>query len=331
MSRLRVRRSTTVVCAALALLLAACAGGEDDGAAPEAGGDGAAQAPEEELAVFVASYDVAVGDAQRLLAGVLTADATQVAFGEVDFAVGPLGDEGTVEPHDTATATFLPVLGLEPEGDGDQPRLLVGEPGRGVYEATVSLDEPGTWGIQVTAELEDGTTRTGVGTFEVGEEQQILAVGDEAPRTENLTIADVESGEATPVSVDSRAQGEDDEIPDPEMHDLTIAEALDTGDPLVVVVATPTYCRTAFCGPLTEEMGDLAREYEGRANVVHLEVWKDFDDAELNAAAAEWIQPPAGDGNEPWVFLIDGDGIVQGRWDNVVDRTALLEGLDALV
>jgi hypothetical protein len=47
-------------------------------------------------------------------------------------------------------------------------------------------------------------------------------------------------------------------------------------------------------------------------------VWRDFEARELNEAAAEWIQTEAG-GNEPWVFLVDGDGIVQGRWDNVVD------------
>lgn len=339
MSLSRPRR-TAAAGAALALLLTACAGGDaGDGGASQGGADGepagddseGAQAPDEELAVFVASYDVAVGDDQRLLAGVLTADAAPVVFGEVDFEVGPVGPEGGVNTRDTTTAGFLPVPGLEPEGAADQPQLLVGEEGRGVYEGRVTFDEPGTWAVQVTAELDDGTTRTGTGTFEVGEEAQIVAVGEEAPRTENLTVEDVEAGDATPISVDSRAQGEDEEIPDPQLHDTTIADALDTGDPLVVVVSTPTYCRTAFCGPLTELMGDLAEDYEGRAGFVHLEVWKDFDAAELNAAAAEWIQPPAGDGNEPWVFLVDGDGTVQGRWDNVVDVAALQEQLDGLV
>lgn len=338
MRRLALRRAPALFVAA-ALTLTACAsdggGGSEDGESDGAGTEEPSpDAADEELAVVVASYDVAVGEQRRLLAGVLTPDAAQLAFGEVTFELGYLGEEpaGEAELQGESTARYLPVLGLEPEVEAtEQPTVLVGEPGTGVYEAHVDLAEPGYYGLRVTAELEDGTTREGRTTFEVLPEPEVPDVGDEAPRSDNLTIADVEAGEATPVSLDSRAQDEDDEIPDPEMHDLTIAEALDTGDPLVVVVSTPTYCRTAFCGPLTEEMGDLAREYDGRANVVHLEVWKDFDDAELNAAAAEWIQPPTGDGNEPWVFVVDGDGTIQGRWDNVVDPDALLETLDALV
>lgn len=327
-----MRRSLSLrasLLSAAALLLGACAG--DAGDADGDGGD-AAQSADESLSVFLASYDVSVGDEQRLLAGVLSSDAAQVAFGEVTFAVGPLGPEGAVQPRDSVSARFLPVLGLEPEGEGDEPTLLIGEPGRGVYEGFVALDEPGTWGIQVTAELDDGTTREGVAAFEVAEEPQVPAVGDEAPRTENPTIAQVEAGEVAPVSLDSRAQGDDADIPDPHLHDTTIVEALETGDPLVVVVSTPTYCQTAFCGPLTDEMAELALEYEDRATFVQLEVWEDFETATLNEAAAEWIQPASGQGgNEPWVFLVDGDGTIQARWDNVVDRDALVEQLDELV
>lgn len=326
MLRSRTRRTATAV-AATALLLAACTGGGGDDDTGEA-----AQAPDEQLSVFVASYDLAVGDEQRLLTGVITADAAQIAFGEVTYEVGPVGEEGAVQARDTTSARFLPVLGLEPEGEGDEPRLLVGEGGRGVYEGFVTFDEPGVWGVQVTVDLDDGTTRTGVAAFEVGAEPELPSPGDEAPRTVNLTIDDVEAGDADPVSLDSRAQGEDDTVPDTHLHDTTIADALETGDPLVVVVSTPTYCATAFCGPLTEELGQMALDYEGQATFVHLEVWRDFEARELNAGAAEWIQPASGaGGNEPWVFLVDGDGTVTARWDNVVDRDALIAELDALV
>ena len=324
MLRFRTRRTATAV-AASALLLAACAGGDEDT-------DDTAQAPDEQLSVFVASYDLAVGDEQRLLTGVITADAAQIAFGEVTFDVGPVDEDGGVETRDTAPARFLPVLGLEPDGEGDEPRLLVGESGRGVYEGSVTFDEPGVWGVQVTVDLDDGTTRTGVAAFEVAEEPELPSPGDDAPRTVNLTLDDVESGEAEPVSLDSRAQGDDPEVPDTHLHDTTIADAIEAGDPLVVVVSTPTYCATAFCGPLTEELGELAFDYEDRATFVHLEVWRDFEARELNAGAAEWIQPASGaGGNEPWVFLVDDEGTITARWDNVVDRDALIEELDALV
>lgn len=311
-------------------LLAACASGTDD-AEPTAGDEGgsSAQAADEELAIAVASFDIAVGEQQRLMAGVLTSDAVPLAFGEVTFEVGPIEEDGSVSPRDRGAASFLPVLGLEPEGDGDAPTLLVGEGGRGVYGADVDLDEPGDWAVRVTAELDDGTVREGVGRFVVAEEPQVPTVGEEAPRSENLTIADVEAGEATAVSVDSRAQEEGDEIPDPHVHDTTVADALDTGDPVVVMISTPTYCATAFCGPLTNELADMALEYEGEATFIHLEVWRDFEANELNDAAAEWIATDSG-GNEPWVFLVDADGTIDARWDNIVERDELVTALEAL-
>jgi hypothetical protein len=314
-----VLRRAAAALAAGCLLLTACASGTETAEEPAEPEDAAsAEAP---LAVVIASYDVAAGEDRRLLAGVLTADATPIAFGEATFELGYLGDEpsGEAELLGTETARYLPVLGLEPEVEAtEQATVLVGEAGSGVYEAFVDLDEPGFYGLRVTLELEDGTTRQGQATFAVLPETEVHDVGDEAPRSENLTIADVEAGDAPAVAVDSRAQGEDAEVPDEILHDSTIAGSLEEGTPVVAILSTPTYCVSTFCGPLTSELATVATEYEGVADFVHIEVWRDFEAQELNEAAQEWIQTESG-GNEPWVFLVDGDGVIQGRWDNVLD------------
>jgi hypothetical protein len=335
MRRSRPRRAAALA-AATALLLSACAGdgaGGDDAEAEDGEAeDGDAAVPEQELGVAVASYDLAVGEGQRLIAGVLSPERAQLAFGEVEFQIGHLGDEpsGEADLGDSTTATYLPVLGLEPEGEpSDQPTLLVGRTGTGVYETEVDLDQPGYWGLRVVAQLEDGTVREGQTAFEVLPESEVPEVGDEAPASDNLTIADVESGDAPPVAVDSRAQGDDAEVPDEILHDTTVAEAIEAGRPAVVILSTPTYCVSAFCGPLTEELAALAPEYEDVVDFIHIEVWRDFDERELNEAAAEWIQTQAG-GNEPWVFLVDGDGMIEARWDNVLDVEDLEARLQAL-
>jgi hypothetical protein len=328
MRRLALGRATALLAAA-ALLLTACDGGSDAGDGDEPSPPAAA---ESELAVVVASYDVAAGEDRRLLAGVLTPEAVQLAFGEVTFELGFLGDApaGEAELLDEATARYLPVLGLEPEIDPtEQPTVLVGQAGTGVYEAFVDLDEPGFYGLRITADLDDGTTRQGQTTFQVLPATEVPDVGEDAPRSQNLTIADVEAGDVPPVAVDSRAQGEDDEVPDAILHGTTIADALDEETPVVAILSTPTYCVSTFCGPLTAELADLATEYEGTAAFVHIEVWRDFEAQELNDAAAEWIQTEGG-GNEPWVFLIDGDGVIQARWDNVLDVADLEQRLQAL-
>lgn len=309
------------VLTALALLAAACGSGSQvqeasttEPAAPE-------------LVAQVASFDLATGEDQRLLVGLFTSDRTPVVGGEIEVSVGHLGEAETgedVQMSAPSTATFLPVPGKEPEA-GDTPTPLEGS-GIGVYETTVDLDQPGNWGAQVTVEL-DGETHTATAVFPVADEHRVPVAGDPAPRTDNPTI---DSGDVDPAALDSRAQGEDGEVPDPELHDASIADVLDEGRPMVVVISTPVYCVSQFCGPITETVAELADQYGDRAEFVHLEVWQDFDAEQLNPAVEEWIFDPETGGNEPWVFLVGADGTIQARWDNVLDEQELVSMLEEL-
>lgn len=321
-------RSLSAVLAVL-LLAAACSSGGD----PEADAEPSSSATDRELAVAVASFDLAVGEDRRLLTGVYTAERQLLGFGEVTFDLGFLGEEagGEAELDQRVQASFLPVPGAEPEGDATQPTLLLGSDGAGVYAAEVDLDQAGFWGVRVTAELDDGTVRQGQATFQVLEEQAVPAPGDEAPRTDNLTIADVEAGDATFGALDSRAEDLTDisEIPTPELHRTTIAESIEQGRPVVAAFSTPVYCVSRFCGPLIDRLDDLRERYADRADFVMVEVWQDFEAQELNPAAAEWIQTETG-GNEPWTFLIDENGEIAARWDNVLDVAELEAALEAM-
>ena len=339
-SQLRPRRRfawprVLVSLAALALLIAACGDGTTtpDTNAEDAGAGAVADEEADELAIAFASFDVAVGDGQRLLTGILSTERDLLAHGQVTFRLGPLGDQAPNDADLTqeVTASYLPIPGMEPEGDYDSPRFLSGDPGNGVYAAEADLDEPGNWRLRVSAELEDGQVLEGETVFTVQEETGVPAIGDDAPRTINATAADAETGEVTPASIDSRAAGEDAEIPDLHLHDSVIADEIAAGNPVVVAVMTPVYCVSRFCGPLTGVISDLALEYEDTATFVHLEVWKDHGAGEVNEAASEWILPSSGaSGNEPWVFLVDGDGQVINRWDNVLDVDELRAELDVL-
>jgi hypothetical protein len=143
----------------------------------------------------------------------------------------------------------------------------------------------------------------------------VPAPGEEAPRTENLTVHSKGVPEA---AVDSRAATEGD-IPDPELHDTTIADAIRRGRPLVAVFATPVYCVSRFCGPVTDLVAELAADYSDRAEFVHVEIWKDFQGQVINRAAADWLLHE-NTLEEPFVFLIGADGRIVARWDNVATR-----------
>ena len=85
----------------------------------------------------------------------------------------------------------------------------------------------------------------------------------------------------------------------------------------MLVVSTPTYCLSRFCGPITDTVSKLAKSYGDRMAFIHAEVWNDDEKRALNREAAEWIFREGADPKEPWVFVIDRSGNVVARFDNV--------------
>jgi hypothetical protein len=298
---------------ALAVLLAgtACAG------------DGQSPAPRPpRLVVSVASFDMAAKIPSRFLVGLGTRGNLFVGGGSVHldfFFLGEERAEGAPQPAGEATASFLPLPGEETGPAPPNPVAAPASSGRGVYEVDrFRFDRPGLWEVEVTADFGDGDVRTGRGAFEVLPEPLVPEPGDAAPRTENLTI---DSRDAPPGAIDSRAAA-GGPVPDPELHRVTIAESIGAGHPALVVFATPVYCISKFCGPVTDMVADLAEEYQDRADFIHVEIWRDFQNQVVNAAAAEWLLHE-GTLEEPWVFLIGADGRIAARWDNVADRAEI--------
>ena len=149
-------------------------------------------------------------------------------------------------------------------------------------------------------------------------------VGDQALATETLTLATPDTPRA---AVDSR--GGSGDIPDPDLHRTTIAAALAAKRPVVAVFATPVYCTSRFCGPVTDLVDELAHQYADRATFVHVEIWRDFQTTTVNKSAADWIYRND-QINEPWVFLIDANGRIVARYDNVATSEEIEPFLEAL-
>lgn len=308
----------------LALSAAGCSP-EAEQASPTDGTGGDRLAPQ------VASYDLAVGS-QRFMVGLLTQEAGLVGGGEVSLKFAYLGtreEETTGEVVAEATATYLPIpaeAGGAPPEVPDRPSAISAPTGTGVYSAEVSFDRAGFWGVVIEADLEGEGPVVGRTTFEVAETHRYPSIGEDAPLSENHTI---HSAEVPPAAVDSRARDGRD-IPDPELHSMTVAQAVASGLPTVLVVSTPTYCVSRFCGPITDMVHDLSGDYSGVANFVHIEVWRDFEAQEVNRAAAEWVLREQNI-LEPWVFLIGPDGKISGRWDNVATRGEIEPVLTTLI
>jgi hypothetical protein len=291
---------------ALLLALSACTAAEQE---PPARGT--------KLQAQVASYDLHSGKPLRFIVGLLTQDGGVIRGGKVKmrfFFLGK-GRAGKARPGPEAVGDFLPIPkerdGHEHAGGTQLPE------GTGVYAATVRFDRPGFWEVEVTARDAKGNPGTARAAFEVLETNRVPAPGDPAPRSDNPTLSSTDMPRG---AIDSRAEG--GEIPDPQLHQSTIRDALERGRPVLAVFSTPVYCVSRFCGPITDMVAGLAKDYSDRAAFIHVEIWRDRQANAINEAAAEWLLRE-GDLQEPWVFLIGSDGRVAARWDNVATRSEI--------
>jgi hypothetical protein len=324
MRDLRTGRAAGGVVVALALLLAACGGA----ASPSASASPGDSAPE--FVTEAATYQIVVDRPARLLLALLTMDQQWVSFGTAQVQFAFIGDgTGTPPPGvtmPTATARFLPIPGSPPD-TGQPMAITFPSDGHGLYAAEdVVFPEVGIWQLLATGELADGTAVAATTFVQALSTPTVPWVGDEAIASDNAVIGDP----GVPNSaLDSRASG-DNPIPDPELHQVSIADAIAAGRPALVVFSTPVYCVSQFCGPVTDVVADLAAEYGDRADFIHVEIYRDFEAEELNQAVLDWLVGPDGNFREPWVYLIDGEGTIIGSWDTMVTRDEIEPMLQAL-
>ena len=183
----------------------------------------------------------------------------------------------------------------------------------------VTIDAPGQWAAQVNATLPSGKTMSAAAAFDVKERTATPAVGEPVPSTRNLTARDV----TDLAGIDSSTP------PRPEMHKMSVAEALERQRPFVVVFATPSFCTSRLCGPVTEEAASLHAKYGDRVEFIHIEPW-DLpmirNEGKLVATdiTKEWRLP-----TEPWTFVIGKDNRITARWESLVTPEELRAALDA--
>jgi len=302
---------------ALLLVLVACGG---------AGGSDRASA--DDLAVQVASYDLSTGAPTRFIVGLITVDQRLIGHGTVDMRFSYVGTkEGGANPTPfgpVVKAPYLPIHGsVVPSPPPATPQIVRSSDTRGVYAAQTAFDKAGFWEVEATA-MVDGKAQSGKGAFAVNPDNAVPGPGDQALATETFTLT---TPDVPRPAIDSRAGS--GEIPDPDLHRTSIAASLAAKRPIVAVFATPVYCTSRFCGPITDMIDELGHQYGDRADFVHVEIWRDFQTKTVNKTAADWVYRND-ELNEPWVFVIGADGRITDRFDNVATRGEIEPLLQAL-
>lgn len=310
-----------------AAALGSCSSSGKDGA--PAPGATAGNGGPDELFAETASFETVMGIPQRVMVGLSTRDGRILHGGSVLFTFRPVVDPPFPAADMTLLeASFLPV----PRSTTPPSTATIGNAsdGIGVYQALdVTFPTPGFWTI--TVQVAGDPPQLIETAIEVLVAAKVPAPGEEAPKTDNPTTP---GGDVTLESIDSRSGPAGlAELADPLLHGESLASVLAAGRPCVVIVSTPAFCMSKFCGPLTDIVNDLASEAlaaKSEVGFVHLEVWRNFEKNEVNRFAAEWILPRGAEGREPWVFLVDRNGRISARWDNLVAESDLRAAIASL-
>ena len=243
----------------------------------------------------------------------LVVGANRFVFGLLDAQTGqPIPDVPQTQlqffkVHDDGTATKM--------GDATVVYQSENLPA-GLFVAHTEFDAAGSWGALLTVQRAGHAAYTVPLNFKVLAASPIPGVGSFAPRSHNLTLRDVRDV----AEIDS-AQPHDT------MHNLTIADAVKSGKPTVILFGTPGFCESRMCGPDLAVAQALQQKYGAQANFIHIEtpshthlqpVSPDHYTTGGHAGVArpqiatmqEW-----GLQTEPWIFLVDRTGVVASEFE----------------
>jgi len=205
-------------------------------------------------------------------------------------------------------------LGVDPTKpvvEGKATFIWAIEPTVGVYVFDADLKTAGTYGVQFTTTVKGSppeAIRTG---FDVQPVSSVITIGDKAPPSKTPTLADV-GGDVTKISTDAS--------PVKAFYETSIADAVANKKPFVVAFATPKFCTSKQCGPTLDRLKPIAAKHPG-VTVINVEPYElEFKDGQLQPvltndqltptqATDEWRLP-----TEPWVFVVDKNGIVRGSF-----------------
>lgn len=320
--RTRLVPALAFLCA-LAVLIAGCGGSSEgsDRPAPSAAEFPSAKgktlqqvvnganAKLTKLVIAPAAQAFVVGE-NRYPFGVFTAGNEQVSGADVALyftksakgkVIGPLPAQET----SLAVKSAYRAAGEDP----DQAKNVYVVP-------KVDFDRKGPWVAIAMIKGKNGLEVSRVPTPVVGSSPKVPQAGEKAPPIHTPTAADV-GGDLD--KIDTR-------VPHDQMHQVDFADVVGK-QPIVLVFATPALCQSRVCGPVVDVAQQVADEYKGKADFIHMEVYKDNDISKGVRPQLQAFHLQT----EPWTFLIDRHGVIRDRLEGAYGVSELEQAMRTIV
>jgi hypothetical protein len=182
----------------------------------------------------------------------------------------------------------------------------------GFYGAEVELPEAGNW--MVAAAIDAGGRQVGQGA---------VPVSAEVPSAVGTRAKPLKTPVATSAAGRKKICTRDPACP---LHAISLDKALAAGKPTVLDFGTPLLCSSQMCGPVVDEQMVAAAKLGGKASFIHVEIYPSRDTAKPVKALTDY-----GFTTEPWILVIDRDGVIRNRFEGPVTAGQIEDALRPLL
>jgi hypothetical protein len=250
---------------------------------------------------------------------------SELVVGDNRFAVGLMDANGQMV-HDAAvhfqyydlSNPKAPAL----ESEADAVRLETPDRQTTIFANDRKFARPGNWGVVIQARSPNGSVERANLGFQVLAETPTLKVGQKMPPLDTPTAAQVNDNLKLLTSSTR---------PNPAFYRTSLAQAVQSGKPTLLLLSTPAFCTSRLCGPAYDTTGDLQKLYGDKINFVSVEVYTGLP----NPADSNWslnpIMKSLGLSTEPWLFLVDKNGTVAYRVEGLFTADEVQNHIQAVL
>jgi hypothetical protein len=184
---------------------------------------------------------------------------------------------------------------------------------KAIYETQLPLPRAGTYDVLALTRTPQGVVAS-PGEVAVAQSSPIPDVGQRPPAIATDTLASVHGNVSLLTT----------RTPPEEMHSVSFNKVLGKR-PVALLFSTPELCTSRVCGPVTDELVELQRQFGNQVAFIHQEVYVDNKPnlglrPQLKAFHLE---------TEPWLFTINRHGVITARLEGAFGISALRQALES--
>jgi hypothetical protein len=182
-----------------------------------------------------------------------------------------------------------------------------------IYSATVQLPRAGTYDVLALTRGPQGVIGS-TGEIAVAHSSPIPNVGQRAP----AIVTD------TPATFHGNVSLVTTRLPPDDMHAESLNQVLGKR-PVLLLFSTPQLCTSKVCGPVTDIVVSLEKQYSSQMAFIHQEVY-------VNNQPSQGLRPQMKAFHletEPWLFAINRQGIIAARLEGAYGAGEVRQAIQA--